>query len=378
MKLLCILSVLLLAFVEPAISSLGHFDKIFSFGDTFTDTGNGRLVDAKKLIPDPTAKLPYGQTYFGRPTGRSTDGRLIIDFIAQKLGLPLITPSLTKNGNFSHGANFAISAATALNVSFFKDIPIAGMLALDTTMKVQLQLFESLKPSLCSPAEACPSGFFDKSLFFMGEFGVNDYSFSILGMPLPEVYSIVPSVVGNITEATKRLIEHGAKTVVVPGIPPLGCTPPNLFFFPSTDPASYEDDTGCLKSFNELAKHHNTLLREDLETIQKNHSSVRVIYADFFTPVMKMVKSPWRYGLQSDILSCCCGGGGEYNFNISAGCGMPGATVCEDPSRYLYWDGHFTEAAHSIIAKGWIRKLKVHNHMIEAAYRYLNIAKDSA
>jgi hypothetical protein len=45
--------------------------------------------------------------------------------------------------------------------------------------------------------------FFDKSLFFMGEFGVNDYSFSILGMPLADVYSIVPSVVGNITEATK-------------------------------------------------------------------------------------------------------------------------------------------------------------------------------
>ncbi|KAM0887625.1 hypothetical protein ACQ4PT_028886 [Festuca glaucescens] len=310
MKLLCILSLLLLASVEPAISSLGHFDKIFSFGDTFTDTGNGRLVDAKKSFPDPTAKLPYGQTYFGRPTGRSTDGRLIIDFIAQKLGLPLVTPSLSENGDFSHGVNFAISAATALNVSFFKDIPIAGMLALDTTMK--------------------------------------------------------------------RLINHGAKTVVVPGIPPLGCTPPNLFFFPSTDPASYEDDTGCLKGFNELAKHHNTLLQEALETVQKNHSSVRVVYADFFTPVMKMIKSPWKYGLQSDVLSCCCGGGGEYNFNITAGCGMPGATVCEDPSKYLYWDGHFTEAAHSIIAKGWLKELKVHNHMIEAAYRYLNIAKDSA
>jgi hypothetical protein len=83
MKLLCsILSLLLLASVEPAISSLGHFDKIFSFGDTFADTGNGRIMNAKNKVPfDPTAKLPYGQTYFGRPTGRSTDGRLIIDFI---------------------------------------------------------------------------------------------------------------------------------------------------------------------------------------------------------------------------------------------------------------------------------------------------------
>jgi hypothetical protein len=82
MKLLLgILSVLLLASVEPVISSLRRYDSIFSFGDTFTDTGNGRVVYAENSVPDPTAQPPYGQTFFGRPTGRSTDGRLIIDFI---------------------------------------------------------------------------------------------------------------------------------------------------------------------------------------------------------------------------------------------------------------------------------------------------------
>jgi phospholipase/lecithinase/hemolysin len=374
MKLLCILSLLLLASVEPAISSTVCFDKIFSFGDTFTDTGNGRFVYAENKVPDPTAHLPYGQTYFHNATGRSTDGRLIIDFIAQKLGLSLLTPSLSKDGNFSQGANFAVSAATALDVSFFKDTPIAAMLALDTSLTVQLQWFQSLKPSLCSPAKACPSGFFDKSLFFMGEFGVNDYSFSVLGKPLTEVYTIVPNVTRTIAEATEGLLNHGAKTVIVPGIPPLGCTPPNLYFFASSDPASYEDDTECLKGFNELAKHHNTLLQAALQTIQTNHPSALVVYADFFTPVMNMVKSPWKYGFTSDILSCCCGGGGEYNFNMSAGCGMPGATVCDDPSQYLFWDGHFTEAAHDVIAKYWLKTLNLDNHMIEAAYRYLNIA----
>jgi hypothetical protein len=83
MKLLCILSVLLLASVEPAISSHRCFNKIFSFGDTYTDTGNGRVVYDKNKVPDPTAEPPYGQTYFGHPTGRSTDGRLIIDFIGK-------------------------------------------------------------------------------------------------------------------------------------------------------------------------------------------------------------------------------------------------------------------------------------------------------
>jgi hypothetical protein len=33
---------------------------------------------------------------------------------------------------------------------------------------------------------------------------------------------------------------------------------------------------------------------------------------------------------------------------------MPEATVCEDPSAYLFWDGQLTEKAYSYIAKGWL------------------------
>lgn len=47
------------------------------------------MVDAGNLIqngtPDflATAKYPYGMTYFGKPTGRCSDGRLVIDFICK-------------------------------------------------------------------------------------------------------------------------------------------------------------------------------------------------------------------------------------------------------------------------------------------------------
>jgi hypothetical protein len=41
----------------------------------------------------------------------------------------------------------------------------------------------------------------------------------------------------------------------------------------------------------------------------------------------------------------------------------------------LYWDGHFTEAAHSKIAEGWLHKLKMKHQMNDAAYRYFDIAK---
>lgn len=48
----------------------------------------------------------------------------------------------------------------------------------------------------------CP-GFFHKTLFFMGEIGLNDYSFAIFGMTLPQLRSMVPDVVKTIAAATE-------------------------------------------------------------------------------------------------------------------------------------------------------------------------------
>ena len=70
----------------------GKYRALFNFGDSLADAGN--LI--ANGVPDilATARLPYGQTYFGKPTGRCSDGRLVIDHLAQEFGLPLLPPSL--------------------------------------------------------------------------------------------------------------------------------------------------------------------------------------------------------------------------------------------------------------------------------------------
>uniref|UniRef100_M8BY45 GDSL esterase/lipase n=1 Tax=Aegilops tauschii TaxID=37682 RepID=M8BY45_AEGTA len=65
-------------------SALSCYSRIFSFGDSLTDTGNYVRLTAKN--PSPYGAPPYGTTFFGRPTGRASDGRLVIDFIAFCLG----------------------------------------------------------------------------------------------------------------------------------------------------------------------------------------------------------------------------------------------------------------------------------------------------
>lgn len=50
-------------------------EKIFVFGDSYADTGNYR-----KSVPGPW-KEPYGITFPGKPAGRFSDGRVLIDYI---------------------------------------------------------------------------------------------------------------------------------------------------------------------------------------------------------------------------------------------------------------------------------------------------------
>jgi hypothetical protein len=77
---------------------------------------------------------------------------------AQRLGLPLVPPSLTHKGSFRRGANFAVAGATALDASFFRDIPGVGQFVLNSSSGVQLRWFDSLKPSLCSPEQGRYAG----------------------------------------------------------------------------------------------------------------------------------------------------------------------------------------------------------------------------
>lgn len=67
-------------FVSFVISSSSEcsFPAIYNFGDANSDTG----ADSATF-----GRLPYpnGETYFGKPSGRMCDGRLIVDFIGNCL-----------------------------------------------------------------------------------------------------------------------------------------------------------------------------------------------------------------------------------------------------------------------------------------------------
>ncbi|KAF2532657.1 hypothetical protein F2Q70_00030605 [Brassica cretica] len=74
------LSTLFLLTVVNAETNCRNFKSIISFGDSIADTGNLLGLSDPNDLPK-VAFPPYGETFFHHPTGRFSNGRLIIDFI---------------------------------------------------------------------------------------------------------------------------------------------------------------------------------------------------------------------------------------------------------------------------------------------------------
>jgi phospholipase/lecithinase/hemolysin len=118
-----------------------YYDAMFSFGDSFSDTGNFVIINSGKIPNIPKFPPPYA---------RCSNGRLLIDFLAEAFGLPLLPPSANKGTNFTQGANFAVMGATALDLQYFKDNNVWSIPPFNTSMGVQLQWFEEVKSTICS------------------------------------------------------------------------------------------------------------------------------------------------------------------------------------------------------------------------------------
>ncbi|KAL8134865.1 hypothetical protein AgCh_009756 [Apium graveolens] len=277
----------------PDISALEscNIDRIYNLGDSTSDVGNRVVEDPVNTCLQP----PYGQSFYQGPTGRCSDGMLIIDYTALAAGLPLIDPYLQGNSNFTHGVNFAVGGATALSIEALAEkniIPFGTSSSLD----VQLEWLSTHLASKCSTDIHCCPGCLKNALFMMGLIGSNDYNFALsMGQSSEDAKKLVPDIVEVIKDAVRRIISLGASQIVIPGSFPMGCFPTSQVTFKSNNKSDY-DEHHCLKDIDDVLAFHNQHLQQAIITLQEENPTATILYADYYSAYMWLLDNAPQLG----------------------------------------------------------------------------------
>ncbi|KAL8229747.1 hypothetical protein R6Q57_014647, partial [Mikania cordata] len=84
-----------------------------------------------------------------------------------------------------------------------------------------------------------------------------------------------------------ELIDLGAKTLLIPGNLPIGCSATYLTIFYGSNEVQYDNANGCITQLNNFAKYHNEFLKTELNNIREIHPEVNIIYADYYNAAMQ-------------------------------------------------------------------------------------------
>ncbi|KAJ4956891.1 hypothetical protein NE237_013674 [Protea cynaroides] len=295
---------------------------IFNFGDSNSDTGSLAAGLGYNI------SLPNGRTFFRRPTGRLSDGRLVLDFLCENLTTSLLSPYLDSVGSdFANGVNFAFVGSSTLP----KSVPFA----LNVQVK-QFLHFKSRSLQITSPHKGCLRRLVDGEGFlnalYMIDIGQNDLSHAFAkNLSYDQVVQTIPSIQAQIKSAVKTIYEQGGKNFWIHNTGPLGCLPQKLSLFRRT--TEDFDQHGCIRSYNDVAQSFNRDLRVLCEEMRSEMANATIVYVDIYSIKYDLIANSTKYGFQNPLMACCGYGGPPYNYHIHLTCGHSGCMVCNEGTR---------------------------------------------
>jgi hypothetical protein len=303
---------------------------LFNFGDSNSDTGGVAAAGGINIMP------PEGRTYFGHPTGRLSDGRVIIDFICASLNTHELNPYLKGVGSdYSNGVNFAMAGSTVSHgVS-----PYSLNVQVDQFVYFKRRSLELFERGLKGPVNK--EGF--ENALYMMDIGHNDVA-GVMHTPSDQWDKKLRTIVGEIGDAIRILYDNGARKFWIHGTGALGCLPAMV-----AREEGEHDAHGCLANYNRAAQAFNKKLSDLCDEVRLRRKDATVVYTDMFAIKYGFVANHTKYGIEWPLMVCCGNGGPPYNFNPGKyGCG----DLCGPEAKVLSWDGvHFTDFGSGLAAK---------------------------
>ncbi|KAG7997303.1 hypothetical protein I3843_01G205200 [Carya illinoinensis] len=267
-------------------SSLGHSHiclsddhvALFIFGDSFFDAGNNNYINTTFRAN----YYPYGETFFNYPTGRSSDGRIIPDFIAEFAKLPLI-PAYLHPGykRYVDGANFASVGAGAL---------VGTRQGWVIDLHTQLSNFKRMKMLLKQEIGEAETKTLVSRAVYMTSIGGSDYALYTANSSLFQSYSpeeYVDMVMGNLTTVIKGMHKEGGRKFAFLYLGPLGCRP-----------AARAINAGeCNEEITALVKLHNKAIFHVLHKLEGQLKGFKYSITDIYSIGSEIMNNPLKYGM---------------------------------------------------------------------------------
>ncbi|GAQ78102.1 hypothetical protein KFL_000080060 [Klebsormidium nitens] len=388
----------------PATSLYPKLPALFAFGDGDFDVGNVLLLGRD----DSTGAYPYGLSFYNI-TGRESDGRIIPDFFAEALGLPLLNPSLHPTASFYQGTSFATPSSGRFNFTTdadgYQGTPLLKQVDQFVAFKQNASAYwagigTGAAPS--KPRYPRPEFFADavytahsggNDLLF---FSVNNYSQALRPEYLQNMTNIYETWASSIYQA-------GGRKFVLTNFGQFGCTPAAILR--NRGVCSINISSDCWILANQTNR-HNQIPARDLtlnttggslvpradvifslshinisndcrilanqtnylaQKLQSQFPDATFIVGDAFTFNIDIAKNPAQFGVTRWNQSCCGGGTPELG-NTQVQCNQLTSqiasnatgrvtnatfpvTICPNPSEYLWWDQvHMTEAMNRFLA----------------------------
>lgn len=135
----------------------------------------------------------------------------------------------------------------------------------------------------------------------------------------------------------------------------MGCLASQLAQVSTSD----RDGAGCSAKMNSIIKAHNSLLQEKLAMIGKLYPQSTISYADTYGAYMQIIGNYQSYGFTEPFKACCgtASPKNSYNFDPDKLCGTDASSECQDPTKYISWDGiHLTDAMNGKISELLLNK----------------------
>ncbi|OMO52588.1 Lipase, GDSL [Corchorus capsularis] len=305
---------------------------IYVFGDSYIDSGNNNFLPT-------TSKanfLPNGVDFDRSiPTGRATNGRTVVDFIAQVAGLPfppaMLGMSESERKTTLTGLNYG-SASSGI-------LPLPPM-----ALKLFIELFKNTTKSLKEKFKTveCFDNYMSKSLFFI-HIGTNDLGISWdiernRNFTTAETYAYF--LTKEFSSKLKAIYQLGARKFLVNNVSPLGCQPFNII--------TKNHTSSCVEEVNERVAFYNGLLPKLFEELEISLKGSKFVLCDLYKVFQDVYAMPSAYGFSNVNGSCCI----DKEGNGTRPC-TKNVAPCNDRNSHVFFDPfHPSENMHFL----WVRR----------------------